>query len=372
MPLAPLINLGTQGQAFSSANRIKTTNIIALITTGISFGYTLFFLIAINHLHVGLINFGFTCAYFATLAFSLLQQAKLAKIWFFGVLMAHLLVCTFVYMTKDSGFHLYFFLVPTGVFLLFELNERAEKLLLSVIAVILFLYCENTMNADPLLLLTETTNHMLYQSVILVNMIEVIFVLNYFAKQIDSNEKQLVLQASTDSLTQLMNRHQFFITGNHLFAQYQASNKPFSLVLLDIDHFKKINDKYGHINGDKCLKAVSQTLIENSPADASVARIGGEEFVVLMPNTTFELCRTKAEKLRKAIADTKINLGVLTPGAQAEGEQTELICTASFGFINAHDKHTEFKDLLIQADKALYRAKENGRNRVESYLDHVA
>ncbi|WP_220754197.1 GGDEF domain-containing protein [Shewanella sp. KT0246] len=362
MNLKNIINLGTSRQSFSSANRTRTMNIIGLITVVISLLYSINYIFFLENHTVGFINLIFTVAYLFTIAFSATHHPKLAKIWFFSVLMVHLLICTNVYVTNASGFHLYFFLVPTGVFLLFELRERVEQVSLSLIALVLFFYCENTFNTEPLIVLTEQMNHMLYQSVVFVTMLEVIFVLYIFAKQIDKNEQQLILQATTDSLTRLANRHYFFEEGKVLFENAVDNKLPFTLMLLDLDFFKKINDQYGHLVGDKCLIEVTSTIKALCREHDLCARIGGEEFVVAMPNTSLADAQKVAERMRKHIEDCKISLS----------EAHQLTCTASFGLADKTQCATELKDLLIRADKALYVAKENGRNCVKPYCEQAA
>ncbi|WP_082972148.1 GGDEF domain-containing protein [Shewanella sp. UCD-FRSSP16_17] len=362
MNLKSIINLGTNQQSFSSANRIRTMNIIGLITAAISFLYSLNYILFLDNPSVGFINLGFTFAYFVTNVLTAKQQPKIAKIWFFSVLMLHLLVCTNVYVTNASGFHLYYFLVPTGAFLLFELRERLEQVTLSTLAMVLFFYCENTVNEAPLIELSAQVNHMLYQSVVFFTMLEVIVVLYIFAKQIDKNEKQLTLQASTDSLTRLANRHSFFTEGKSLLDQAVAHQLPFTLVLIDLDLFKTINDKHGHLVGDKCLIEVTKTIKALCREQDLCARIGGEEFVIAMPNTHLHDANKVAERMREHIAECKIPLT----------DSQNLQCTASFGIAEKTASAKELKDLLMRADKALYMAKENGRNCVKPYYDKAA
>ncbi|WP_221076788.1 GGDEF domain-containing protein [Agarivorans aestuarii] len=356
MQIKTLINLGADGHSFAALSRIKLTNIIALITTVISGLYSLNYWLLLDNTVVASINFGFTLAYFATLAFMLKGHISGAKTWFFSVLMVHLLICTNVYVTNQSGFHLYYFLVPTGAFLLFELHQRREMLALSTASVGLFLYCENTLNLNPLIELDAATNHLLYQSVVLVNMIEVVFVLTIFARQIETNEKQLTLQASTDSLTGLANRHCFFAKGNEMLEHANKLHQTMSLVLLDFDYFKSINDRYGHVVGDLCLVEISKEINAICREQDLFARIGGEEFVIAMPKTNLEQAQQVAERMRERVSKHIIPI---------VGE-ANFTCTASFGVASSNDVKL-LKTLLQQADKALYMAKEQGRNCVQLY-----
>jgi diguanylate cyclase (GGDEF)-like protein len=128
---------------------------------------------------------------------------------------------------------------------------------------------------------------------------------------------------------------------------------PLAALLLDLDHFKQVNDTHGHAAGDEVLAALGATLKATLRASDFVGRYGGEEFVILLPDTGYAEAQTTAEKIRTAVAAITVS-GVSRP------------ITASIGFAvfpdNAHDSMT----LLRNADRALYSAKSNGRNPVES------
>jgi diguanylate cyclase (GGDEF)-like protein len=355
--LNQIYHLGTNKLPFDSANKVRLLNIIALITAVTSGLYTLTYVSFLGHLGVASINFGFTVAYVLTLAFSAKGIYRGGKIWFFSVLMMHLVVSSNVYLTNASGFHLYYYLVPTGTYLLFELEEKREKIILSFLAVALFFYCENTTNLSPMIVVSEQTNRYIYQSVMLVNMLEVIVVLSIFANEISVNEKKLKHQATTDSLTGIANRHTFFSQGANMLEE-RIEGQSVSLIILDLDYFKRVNDRHGHIAGDLVLTEVCNIIEQHCRPEDLFARIGGEEFALVMPNTPLEFATRKAEVIRSAIESHSIPLP----------EEPGFRCTASLGISTSSDQHDSLKDLLILADKALYNAKDAGRNRTESCL----
>ncbi|MFD2165966.1 GGDEF domain-containing protein [Thalassotalea euphylliae] len=357
MQLNQLFSLGTEHLPFSSANKVRTMNIIGLITTVISGLYTLNYVFVFQHYLVAGLNFLFTLAYAATLVFNAYGANRGSKIWFFSVLMLHLVVCTNLYVTNASGFHLYYYLVPTGAFLLFELKEKKEKISLSLIAVALYFYCENTLNTSPLIDLSAEMNHLIYQSVMLVNMLEVILVLIIFVNEIEANETQLRRQATTDSLTGIANRHSFFAEGNTLLSRATVENRPLTVLIFDLDYFKRINDLYGHAAGDLCLTEVASVINRHRRPQDFFARIGGEEFALIMPETTAPEALNLAEAMRISIEQHPIPI---------IGKH-DFNCTASFGIASKMTNSDSLKELLVHADKALYLAKELGRNRVQSY-----
>ncbi|GLX77305.1 hypothetical protein tinsulaeT_06450 [Thalassotalea insulae] len=318
--------------------------------------YTLNYLLVLQHTTVAMINLGFTLLYLVPLYLNAKHQAKLAKTWLFILLMVHIAICTNLYVSNLSGFHLYYFLVPTGAFLLFNLEDKTEKIALSVLASLLYLYCENTPNNTPLLQLSEQMNHLIYQSVVLVNMIEVVIVLTLFVKQIENNEQQLRTQATTDALTGIANRRYFFQQTEQALAQAKLQQRSFSVLIIDFDLFKQINDNYGHFSGDACLKQVCSLIKDYIRQQDLFARLGGEEFVLSLVDTNNLEAILLAEKLCQLIANYPILID----------EDTQINCTVSIGVASLTKDNDNLDTLLNQADKALYQAKDQGRNRVLS------
>jgi len=166
---------------------------------------------------------------------------------------------------------------------------------------------------------------------------------------------ELTRQATTDSLTGIANRRHFMERGSDEIERARRYHLPLTLLLLDIDHFKQINDRFGHPAGDRLLQVVARACQSNARNVDLSGRLGGEEFALLMPETSAIAARLAAERLRRAIA-------AIPPELSGVPHQV----TASFGIaaLNAHD--TSIDGLVARADAALYRAKNSGRNRVEA------
>jgi diguanylate cyclase (GGDEF)-like protein len=160
------------------------------------------------------------------------------------------------------------------------------------------------------------------------------------------------LRASTDALTGLTNQRAVRVNLRRMAAQALRSGFPLAAIMFDLDHFKQINDTYGHGKGDQVLATVGQVTAGAIRASDFAGREGGEEFVVLLPATDREQGATVAETLRKAIATIQL-------------PDVERAITASFGVAVLPDDATEPEALLRCADRALYVAKSRGRNRVE-------
>jgi len=166
---------------------------------------------------------------------------------------------------------------------------------------------------------------------------------------------ELTRQATTDSLTGIANRRYFMERGNEEIERARRYHLPLTLLLLDIDHFKQINDRFGHPAGDKLLQVIAQACQSNARNVDLPGRIGGEEFALLMPETSAIAARLAAERLRRAIA-------TIPPAQSGVLHQA----TASFGIAALNPQDTSMDSLVARADAALYRAKNGGRNRVEA------
>jgi two-component system cell cycle response regulator len=170
------------------------------------------------------------------------------------------------------------------------------------------------------------------------------------------NEAQRL--AATDSLTGLLNRRAFVEIVERDVSLAHRHEWPLSVLLLDIDHFKQVNDQYGHGIGDSVLAAVGSTLAHTARKSDLVARWGGEEFVVALSHTAASGARVMAERLRRQIGERRLE----SPNPAWRGA---LAVTASIGVATLAPSDS-LEDLVARADRAMYTAKSKGRNRVES------
>jgi two-component system cell cycle response regulator len=177
-----------------------------------------------------------------------------------------------------------------------------------------------------------------------------------FADRLRENLHLSLKLATTDAVTGLYNRHYMSSHLDTLFAASKKSGKPMSLALLDIDHFKSVNDTHGHAAGDEVLAEFARRIARNVRGVDLPARYGGEEFVVIMPETRTEGARLIAERLRTAIEEAPFEVG---------SEAGPIEVTVSVGLASTEGREVKSShDFIELADGALYKAKEGGRNRV--------
>ncbi len=165
-------------------------------------------------------------------------------------------------------------------------------------------------------------------------------------------------QASHDSLTGLFNRMAIFQALHNELERSRRESNNLSVILADIDHFKLINDRYGHLVGDAVLKELAKRIASSLRTYDAVGRYGGEEFVIILPGCDEQEATNAAERIRSCIADNPI----VTSGGNVS-------CTLSLGVTSALGTSVKNMDqMLKKADEALYHAKNSGRNRVELYV----
>lgn len=184
------------------------------------------------------------------------------------------------------------------------------------------------------------------------------FIISYRIKileDIRSKQTELKKQASTDPLTQLYNRRYFFAESSHMVEKAQINGEAISIITLDIDHFKVVNDQYGHKAGDLVLVDIANTFHQFSRDKDLIARFGGEEFVIILPSTDGTEAQKCAERIRQGIEGRSINVG----------DGLILKITVSLGVAEMNVATNEsIENVVNRADKALYEAKTLGRNRV--------
>ena len=252
--------------------------------------------------------------------------------------------------TAHSG-HLWFFILPSLIYLVLGLQTGTifVAVLLVIIAYVLF-FSGNLFETD-------------YGSP---------FARRYFAAFVcvtlaalcheytreDRRQELLALSnklsflSQTDDLTGLANRRAITSLIQHEIVRFERMKRPFCLLIADIDHFKNVNDHYGHECGDEVLIALAETLDKNTKKQDIVSRWGGEEFIILLPETTSAQGKISGERLRRAVEEMEVEYG---------GEPIRI--TISIGLAE-YAKGQSFNQIVRAADDLLYQAKRSGRNRV--------
>ena len=182
--------------------------------------------------------------------------------------------------------------------------------------------------------------------------IAIAFILLAMAKE--RTEHRHKTAAMVDPLTGIANRRSFLQEGNDLMKRYASDARPAAVLLIDLDHFKSINDRFGHAIGDRVLQVFAEVAKATLRSSDLVGRLGGEEFAAVLCDAGRDKALALAERIRTSFAE-----------AAAEVDGRPVAASLSIGMVLNADQPLDVPELLRQADQALYHAKERGRNRVE-------
>jgi len=207
----------------------------------------------------------------------------------------------------------------------------------------------------------RTTLRVMHGAVILAIVGIGFFVFTPLFRRVVRQNESLADAAQTDSLTGGLNRRGFMATGAAEFSRAIRYRTTMSVMVLDIDHFKNINDSLGHAAGDQVIRALAETCMQTLRKSDAFGRLGGEEFGILLPETHIEEAMRVAEKLRELLANLPI-----------QRDKTEISFTVSIGVAERVDSDSSLEDMLNRADIRMFSAKNAGRNRVVSCENDVA
>ncbi|WP_372867927.1 GGDEF domain-containing protein [Pseudomonas sp.] len=255
----------------------------------------------------------------------------------------------------DSGFHYYLLMFIPALFLSMPLRGALAALVsLWGFYVVLDVVMWTGEPLQPISRDALLAVHLFNLSVVFAMFSYLSF---FYLKIVSSAQRKLRKMAATDPLTGLLNRRHIIDLAERELARFQRNLHPIGLLLLDIDHFKSINDNHGHEIGDKVLVDVANCIKAVLRNHDLIARWGGEEFLAVLPDTNLEQARASAERVRQALMQQRWCF---------DGKTVAL--TISVG-VSEFQEGDELKSAINRADKALYRCKDDGRNRVEVCTD---
>lgn len=267
--------------------------------------------------------------------------------------------CGFIYWTHVSAIIISEYILPDG-FLYGLSGITACVFTVSVITyrIKTFLIILSAPTILFTVLIFQSHNKLLIMNGLMMYIFSVVFaifvliVIRSFRQTNFLNEKKLTHLTRKDSLTGVNNRSYIIELGEHAFAIAQRHHRPLALAMLDIDFFKKVNDQYGHDIGDQVIRELATTCILELRQIDHFGRMGGEEFICILPETSEEEAWQCMERLRIKISE----LHMETP-------QGSFGFTISIGIAIRNDQHSNWSALLKDADIAMYKAKNNGRNQ---------
>jgi len=250
-------------------------------------------------------------------------------------------------------------IVPFAIYILSPLKvKQTVALAVGYSLGTLYVYHFVKFGVDPIVLTVATTAQFIVHVLGLSSLVQIQSYRrkSYQAFIDEKDAKEMVAYlANIDPLTKSLTRRQFMSIAESEFKRYTRYHRPLSILILDADRFKKINDTYGHHAGDLALRSLSLVAMEQKRAQDTFGRLGGEEFGLLMPETALDNALVVAERIRKTWEQSPVNL---------DGELIH--STMSIGLAEAVPEDQSLEDLFRRADRMLYKAKAGGRNKVMS------
>ncbi|TDO99864.1 GGDEF domain-containing protein [Marinomonas balearica] len=269
------------------------------------------------------------------------------------IAMFFIVLSSLVFYGVDSHFHWMLATVVAYAFTAFRDTQRGVQLAIFSLTVFLFFLCETIGREFGSYLNSEEQSAFSIFS-FAVAITDVGIVTNHVVGRLRALNRSLQELAEKDELTGLSNRRKVLADAVNVFADSIINYESCAIAIADLDHFKRINDTYGHDAGDIVLKAVSNEMTRQLSGKMKVGRYGGEEFIFVMPSTNLRDATHEMERLREVIESLEIStsLGVVIP------------VTISIGVATLDSDTSRYEEIITQADKALYQAKDSGRNRV--------
>lgn len=285
------------------------------------------------------------------------DRHRLAAYWTTCLAIVQISAGTVLFIGPDGGFQYYLFLLPVTTHLAFSDDVVWPRALMTLAGFAMFAVTEEVIYTAYWVELSASMLRTMFYVNIALAMLLIFLAVRYFANDALSatlRQGRLVL---TDPLTGLFNRRFVHQYGMEVLARCRRHQRPFSVLLIDIDHFKSVNDEWGHAAGDAALRAVGNRLSDMLPEQVVAARYGGEEFIVLLPDTGLSAAEAMAESVRSHIDYAPV------PTRKAPIQLTASIGVSCAGGPDGEDCD-DLDRLIGLADEALYAAKSAGRNRV--------
>ncbi|ETX11809.1 diguanylate cyclase [Marinomonas ushuaiensis DSM 15871] len=261
-------------------------------------------------------------------------------------------VLSFFYFGDSSDFHWLFVNVLIYGVIVFRADQRFIKHSVVISSVVLFLICE-FLTIEGLHITAESQN-VVAVTVFLFVSFYVAVVINLVISRLKSVNSHLRTLAEMDELTGLSNRRKVLADAVNIFADSVINGLSCVFAIIDLDHFKKINDTYGHEAGDLALSQIAKVMSSAIRPQDEIGRYGGEEFIVIMRDINLNQAEVVVENIRKSVEEMLVETeqGVVIP------------VTISAGLAAITPDVSRYEEILAQADKGLYSAKRNGRNRI--------
>lgn len=345
------------GYSRSLETKVRYTYIITAISLSLVLFFLLFYIFYVRSPMVNLFTSLCTAAIALVFLFMKKGMYNTGKTLLLTAYLSQMYALIFIWFPVDAKFNYFLFTFAPITFFIYDLGlrkDRAALIIINTMVLVMLVLSEILILDSPLVRLTENQIRLFGGLSAFCTLASIILVFYSYAGSLHRIHRDLDRMANTDALTGSLNRRSLYREGESLLAYCRRYDRIFSALVLDIDHFKLINDEYGHPAGDAVLIQLTDLIRKHIRESDILSRFGGEEFVILLKESRIKTAEKAAEHIRERVE----NHGFVLPGGRT------ISMTVSIGAAELKTEHLEFKDIFSAADTALYAAKEGGRNRV--------
>ena len=342
---------GTSGASDAQRVRVQIVNLMSLLGCAISvlfgFGH-----VALGAPQAFAFNVVAGLAYLAHFPLHVRGYAAAGRRLIAATFLVHIAGLALLFGTA-TGFHVYLVLGGPIAMLLFTQRDKGWRAGTVAASMLLYIGLEVAAPAAQVVLEPGWGRHLMLLSTVPAIVFVLLVIHGMYLAELHKREASLERAAQTDALTGVPNRRYGFEHAAAAFSHARRSGAPMAVLMLDIDHFKQVNDRHGHAAGDAVLTHVASALVQRLRTEDLLARWGGEEFLIVVATAEPGDAQAVAQALLDRVA-----------GAQVRHESGPLSCTASIGVAVLSPHDGTFEALVARADRALYEAKARGRNCV--------
>jgi diguanylate cyclase (GGDEF)-like protein len=336
--------------------RHRFTYVINGFSIGLVLLFMLFYVIVVKSWLVNLVTS--VCLLMLLSVFVFMKKGffKIGKTVMISAFFMQVIALVFLWFPIEAHLNYFLFIAIPISFFIFEFSVREERILIIITdtVTVVLMVLSDTVGGLELVEISDWMIRTFSVMSVLSTISSLTIVFYYYASNLTEVHNELRKLAGTDSLTGIANRRVLFEEGHDYFRLATKYHRQFSLMLIDIDFFKNINDKYGHPVGDRVLEELADLLRNNVRQRDLCARYGGEEFAVILKDAEPEGNLTIAKNFHQQVENHLFSIT----------ENERIAITVSIGITSFQDNLDDFDQMVVKADQALYLAKENGRNQI--------
>jgi diguanylate cyclase (GGDEF)-like protein len=340
---------------------IRFTYFVTLTNLSMVFIYFIIFSFSTRHSMIYIFSFITIVCLFLNLTLLKLKYYDIGRIFSLLIMITCITIVTMFLLPRDCLILFYYYLIPPASIYIFDICNKKDRIFIIVFNTlfVVLLTLSYIIVDNPIITVEPETMNIIKIFTIAFTGISFVTAFIIYARTIARISNDLQLLAHTDPLTSVSNRRVLFNKGKNIFKLTERYNLSFAVILIDIDHFKYVNDKFGHPTGDYVLQELTKIIRENIRSNDLICRYGGEEFAIIIMDAEINNLKDIGEHIRILVQEHTF----------ISKDMQNFNITISLGIVGyLPNNYEDFGQMVAKADTALYTAKETGRNKVIVYV----